>query len=110
MIRRPPRSTLFPYTTLFRSHECFRLGHAAMVGDWPGYYSLYRDARISLVHDRLGLSPYPAGPAGTSLAYGGGATFALTEQGGKKPHAVQFLLPLDAMENQPFEGLSGCMP
>src|SRR2546430_7986029 len=24
MIRRPPRSTLFPYTTLFRSH---RLGH-----------------------------------------------------------------------------------
>ena len=21
MIRRPPRSTLFPYTTLFRSHE-----------------------------------------------------------------------------------------
>src|SRR2546426_2133639 len=24
MIRRPPRSTLFPYTTLFRSH--FRLG------------------------------------------------------------------------------------
>src|SRR3712207_9317504 len=23
MIRRPPRSTLFPYTTLFRSHEWF---------------------------------------------------------------------------------------
>src|SRR2546430_9399666 len=22
MIRRPPRSTLFPYTTLFRSHVC----------------------------------------------------------------------------------------
>src|SRR3712207_6846752 len=26
MIRRPPRSTLFPYTTLFRS-SCFRVGH-----------------------------------------------------------------------------------
>src|SRR3712207_7054282 len=25
MIRRPPRSTLFPYTTLFRSHEAGRL-------------------------------------------------------------------------------------
>src|SRR5437899_9344818 len=25
MIRRPPRSTLFPYTTLFRSLECARL-------------------------------------------------------------------------------------
>src|SRR3989441_1750072 len=24
MIRRPPRSTLFPYTTLFRSHVCVR--------------------------------------------------------------------------------------
>src|SRR2546430_6707553 len=26
MIRRPPRSTLFPYTTLFRSDEISRLG------------------------------------------------------------------------------------
>src|ERR1051325_7446139 len=36
MIRRPPRSTLFPYTTLFRSigcdlqrPECFAAGHGA---------------------------------------------------------------------------------
>src|SRR5437870_8078210 len=28
MLRRPPRSTLFPYTTLFRSHELF---HTATV-------------------------------------------------------------------------------
>src|SRR2546429_6912643 len=28
MIRRPPRSTLFPYTTLFRSHEHGREGEA----------------------------------------------------------------------------------
>src|SRR5256885_2571611 len=26
MIRRPPRSTLFPYTTLFRSWGCFAIG------------------------------------------------------------------------------------
>src|SRR5258708_18538102 len=26
MIRRPPRSTLFPYTTLFRSHRLVELG------------------------------------------------------------------------------------
>src|SRR3712207_9006733 len=35
MIRRPPRSTLFPYTTLFRSEEVLRLQvpvvHAARV-------------------------------------------------------------------------------
>src|SRR2546422_1330540 len=28
MIRRPPRSTLFPYTTLFRSHEADDLARA----------------------------------------------------------------------------------
>src|SRR3712207_7052684 len=36
MIRRPPRSTLFPYTTLFRSCglEAYeRLIHDAMIGD-----------------------------------------------------------------------------
>src|SRR3712207_7578721 len=39
MIRRPPRSTLFPYTTLFRSVIVRRKGHHrhALVdeGDWP---------------------------------------------------------------------------
>src|SRR3989449_1286929 len=28
MIRRPPRSTLFPYTTLFRSHGAIVIGEA----------------------------------------------------------------------------------
>src|SRR2546429_4598188 len=32
MIRRPPRSTLFPYTTLFRSHDCFRSNVSAGAG------------------------------------------------------------------------------
>src|SRR2546426_4920802 len=31
MIRRPPRSTLFPYTTLFRSHHRYWFGHS---GRW----------------------------------------------------------------------------
>src|SRR2546430_13615498 len=30
MIRRPPRSTLFPYTTLFRSDHNFIAGHGTM--------------------------------------------------------------------------------
>src|SRR5690349_22852890 len=44
MIRRPPRSTLFPYTTLFRSlepledHEC-RLGIALV----PGHHRCKRE-------------------------------------------------------------------
>src|SRR2546427_2873537 len=32
MIRRPPRSTLFPYTTLFRSDVLAGLGHGAVSG------------------------------------------------------------------------------
>src|SRR5438105_10217461 len=39
MIRRPPRSTLFPYTTLFRSDHIKRLygleqGHSCFAGIW----------------------------------------------------------------------------
>src|SRR2546430_2933367 len=32
MIRRPPRSTLFPYTTLFRSQQRLAHGDKALVG------------------------------------------------------------------------------
>src|SRR5258707_2519060 len=40
MIRRPPRSTLFPYTTLFRSREELQNNKAAVgrkLIDLPGY-------------------------------------------------------------------------
>src|SRR5260370_11852570 len=36
MIRRPPRSTLFPYTTLFRSEETFS---RYIKRDWEGFAS-----------------------------------------------------------------------
>jgi len=91
-------------------HECFRSGHAAMVGDWPGYYSLYSDPKISAVHDRLGLSPYPMGPAGKSLAYGGGHTFALTKRGAPKPEALELLHHLTATAQQLSEARQGCVP
>src|SRR2546428_6369245 len=35
MIRRPPRSTLFPYTTLFRSSTFFKVDNAGTVS-WTG--------------------------------------------------------------------------
>src|SRR2546425_4122181 len=35
MIRRPPRSTLFPYTTLFRSHSADRAKAARLLGWSP---------------------------------------------------------------------------
>src|SRR2546422_6671879 len=36
MIRRPPRSTLFPYTTLFRSRRAVRDHAGRALGDPPG--------------------------------------------------------------------------
>src|SRR3712207_7953308 len=42
MIRRPPRSTLFPYTTLFRSEgaeEPEPLNPESRAGDWVSYTS-----------------------------------------------------------------------
>src|SRR3989442_2403241 len=45
MIRRPPRSTLFPYTTLFRSLP--RRPHAARAGSRD---RRHRDGELHLVH------------------------------------------------------------
>src|SRR2546428_7534958 len=53
MIRRPPRSTLFPYTTLFRSQL---RGRQQPYGDpHRGYERLGRVAR--LYHRRYGVGP-----------------------------------------------------
>src|SRR2546428_5846386 len=38
MIRRPPRSTLFPYTTLFRSHP-----------DWGTMWRLVQEEKITIL-------------------------------------------------------------
>src|SRR2546427_4802866 len=48
MIRRPPRSTLFPYTTLFRSLDCVITN--ALILDWTGIYRAdvgIKDGRIA---------------------------------------------------------------
>src|SRR3989449_6836965 len=55
MIRRPPRSTLFPYTTLFRSGYRMAYPAARVHG---GCCLLYRSARGAASGDRTrGLSP-----------------------------------------------------
>src|SRR3712207_9008787 len=52
MIRRPPRSTLFPYTTLFRSHKIVVEGHTdsrpIISGIYPSNWELSgaRAARV----------------------------------------------------------------
>src|SRR2546425_5594063 len=44
MIRRPPRSTLFPYTTLFRSHANLGRLKNNMDWDWEGAEQEYKRA------------------------------------------------------------------
>src|SRR3712207_164937 len=72
MIRRPPRSTLFPYTTLFRSRGRVLVAHSARFDtgvlrqafaraalDWPDPPVLCTVAlarRLAPLHERRGLS------------------------------------------------------
>src|SRR5258708_28891302 len=58
MIRRPPRSTLFPYTTLFRSHLALRLDR-----DRSGQVALRH--RRGHVRDR----PHLGGEVGRELVH-----------------------------------------
>src|SRR2546430_12648187 len=44
MIRRPPRSTLFPYTTLFRSSPCLPCSRASSVACFISKSSSFRSA------------------------------------------------------------------
>src|SRR5436309_16043931 len=54
MIRRPPRSTLFPYTTLFRSRIA-PLFRSELDDHW--YASRYDDCKAILVDPRAGRGP-----------------------------------------------------
>src|SRR3712207_9132342 len=47
MIRRPPRSTLFPYTTLFRSRSCF----VAQGGGTPEDFDEVAAAGVAVLPD-----------------------------------------------------------
>ena len=91
-------------------HDCFRDGHAAMVGDWPGYYGDYCDPAASQVYDRFALVRYPAGPRGQSLVYGGSHTFALTTAGARKAEALALLRFLVAPDQQLLEARHGAVP
>src|SRR3989454_10801333 len=79
MIRRPPRSTLFPYTTLFRSTPVSSDSYTHVVGTWHWdgtntvmriYVNGIEDATPLSIADRLGLSSRAlrvGGPGGTPI-------------------------------------------
>src|SRR3712207_9422099 len=67
MIRRPPRSTLFPYTTLFRSGK--EVAYTLMVGDAidldAGQISLVSPVGQALLGRRVGEEVQATTPQGT---------------------------------------------
>src|ERR1051326_7775686 len=76
MIRRPPRSTLFPYTTLFRSARGRvrgalggRRGSPVLPGDGPaGRQWLVHRGDVGVLHGRLGADHGRPAPAGSRAA------------------------------------------
>src|SRR2546422_7462264 len=55
MIRRPPRSTLFPYTTLFRSQALVTAAMDLESKEADAFWPLYREYRMAMatVNDRF---------------------------------------------------------
>src|SRR6266567_2055143 len=57
MIRRPPRSTLFPYTTLFRSEDVWGLGYITVDGFTVKHaantYSDRKSTRLNSSHSQI---------------------------------------------------------
>src|SRR3712207_9323898 len=88
MIRRPPRSTLFPYTTLFRS-GCFYLFtagiHLGIVAADPQLYRSFADPAYLPVIREAWQSVFMAHPAawGLALMAGGAAPRGLLLSGGR---------------------------
>src|SRR3712207_6880664 len=56
MIRRPPRSTLFPYTTLFRSVRQPRPGGLQLLQPEPGRAARSAERRRELDHGQVGVA------------------------------------------------------
>src|SRR3712207_7109609 len=72
MIRRPPRSTLFPYTTLFRSTEAGeRELYAAMGRPEEAYWSVGDWVNLSIGQGDLLVSPVQLARAYAAIQNGG---------------------------------------
>src|SRR3989449_2247109 len=68
MIRRPPRSTLFPYTTLFRSHQVAGVAVWAHTGRGPHLSRAERRRVLAAWRAALPMSPIVAGATSLEMA------------------------------------------
>src|SRR2546422_10827313 len=100
MIRRPPRSTLFPYTTLFRSNnEAFLTGKIAFTFNGPSIYYVLEKENRPILKDTV-MAVKPAGPAGRNhdvflLSWAG---FNTSKQPQLAPDLIRFVKSSDEAE------------
>src|SRR5260370_4033989 len=57
MIRRPPRSTLFPYTTLFRSPATAQVASRRAGRDWPQRRTIFGNSNLGARREAPGRAP-----------------------------------------------------
>jgi multiple sugar transport system substrate-binding protein len=102
--RELPQMRYDEVSTLFLDGRC------AMITDWPGSYYRYVDPTQSKVAGRVGLSPYPTGPAGQRWVYAGGHTFAIPTSVRDKEGAKALLKFLTSADAQWHEAQRGALP
>jgi len=87
--------------------EGFRMGRVLMIGDWPGFYGLYKNPRTCAVLEQFDVAVYPAGPAGVRRAYAGGHSFAIPKAARDPDGGLALMRHLVSPEVQYFEAAVG---
>src|SRR5258708_21479403 len=77
MIRRPPRSTLFPYTTLFRSQAWTLASTILGAGSYQAYFNAHEDGGTDPTYLYLDDVNVPRGAEPTSKTPSPNHTFSL---------------------------------
>jgi len=89
----------------------FRRGDVLMIGDWPGFYGLYRSRETCAIFDQFDVAVYPAGPTGIRKSYAGGHTFAIPKAAHNPEGGLALATYLTSPEVQRYEAsVSGHTP
>src|SRR2546430_13137023 len=102
MIRRPPRSTLFPYTTLFRS---LKERNGMTDAQWMKQHALFERMTLSLLD-----CPIPVIGAVNGAAFGGGCELILTCDFAYASTTARFGLPQSTLGIMPGACGTQCLP
>src|ERR1035437_10423290 len=95
MIRRPPRSTLFPYTTLFRSQQTtspqelrsmlatHQVGEIVQITWYDGTRTVTRQIRLAPPPSQPQITVQPAQPPSLKMPHRGVVTFTVAHDHGQ---------------------------